>query len=318
MKISISKANTWKMCQRKYYYQYILRLRKRYTSDKQEMGIVLHDCLERHYKGGVWEEYLDEYEETVWNKLFDEEKARYGDLPNEAHRIMRGYVKAWAIEDQAWEVLGVPEEMLEWKAGGERTIVGKPDLVFRDHLGVWVVDHKTTGNIPEGIDMFHMQDIQTAIYCKLVEENLGVDEIAGVIYNYISTKAPSIPQITQKGRLSKRAIVTDHDTLTEAIRNLGNDPNDEEYADMFRNLDPKRFYHRARLPKPEQVVNAMVNDLLLTAWEIADRTEELFEPTRNLTRNCQYLCDFPDICRSDLLGFEPDYTGYITRDGGTR
>src|SRR3954447_2121725 len=91
MRISNSKANTWRRCPQQYYYKYVMKLRKKRKAIQLYRGDWLHQLLMVHYDGYDWKDRQRTLE-IEFNKLFDEEKEEYGDLPKETRRIMRAYL----------------------------------------------------------------------------------------------------------------------------------------------------------------------------------------------------------------------------------
>lgn len=310
LSVSHSQVKTYRRCPKQWSYKYIDRLVRKEKSRAPYLGNWLHRCLETFYESGDWKIGHKEYLEQ-WNSLFDEEREalseKNGPLPVLVRRIMRSYL--WYWKHDGWKVLGVEYEFEvpvgSFVVNGVKVIVhanGKVDLVVEDEETElrWVVDHKSTGQIPDQ-GAFHASDPQLLIYPEGVKPEFG--EVAGVVYNYIRSRPASIPQLTKKtGELSRRKIVTDYPTALKFLKDNGMDPAD--YSDFLRPLRKgSPLLKRYRLPREKVVTQQVMTDFVATAQEIYF---EGFKDNhvRNITKDCATMCDFHDLCRGELNGYD--------------
>jgi hypothetical protein len=290
-----------------YEYKYIEDLEAVRKGRALYKGSWIHACLETHYRDGDWQlghlQYLTEY-----NKLFDEEKemldGKYGPLPQQIERIIRSYL--WYWRNDGWEVIAT-EKDLESVVKLPIVFHGRTDLIIRDGDGLnWVVDHKSALNIPDPRS-YHAMDPQLMLYPWDVEKELRI-KIAGVIYNYVGSRPPSVPQLLKSGGLSKRKVRTDYPTLYRFLKKNGYDPND--FAHVLGPLQRKSpFLRRYRLPREKVVTKGVIADFYNSGLEIyakrnAHAAGEKVHFIRNITKDCATGCSFHNLCFQELNGFD--------------
>jgi RecB family exonuclease len=303
-----SRIKTFNRCPKQYEYKYIDLLEPKKKMRPLYLGSWVHSCLEMLYKEGDWKLGHIPYVQD-WNKLFDEEKLALRTrgktvgppLPELVERIMRSY--QWYYKNDGWEPYAV-EQILEVPTPlilkGRRFIFkGRLDLIIKDDEGLlWLVDHKTASSIPDATS-FHAMDPQLMLYPWAAQEQYGI-ELAGIIYNYVKSKAPTIPKVNKDGSLSKRKIVTDYPTLLRFLKQEGYDPAD--FIDTLRPLAKKSEYlRRYRLPREPYVTKQVLLDTL----SVVKRIDETKRFTRTITRDC-VRCPYHDLCRSELNGFDTE------------
>jgi len=213
---------------------------------------------------------------------------------------MRSYL--WYYRDDPWETVAVEQEFevkTPLEVNGVRIYFkGIIDLVIRDEEGrLWIIDHKTASNIPMPT-AFHAMDPQLMIYPWAAKLAFGWD-VAGIIYNYVKSKPPTVPQLTKTGLVSRRKIITDYPTLMRFIKENDLDP--EDFAVARKQLRRKSpFLKRYRYPREKHVTVEILKDALATARAIQTTRRR----TRTITRDCQRMCPFHDLCRAELNGFD--------------
>jgi hypothetical protein len=253
-----------------------------------------------HYTGGDWEAKHVEMSKEFY-KLFEELREELGDLPAECLRIMRSYLRYWKEEDAHIRVVDAEvDEIVTLPNGLEMRII--VDLIVEEvRTGLlWPWDHKTRKNFERGDNM--LIDPQLTNYYKGLQL-LGFDNLGGVMYNEIRTKAPTVPQVLKTGGLSKaKSIDTDVRTYYKAIRDAGFDPTD--YRDILRHIarnEPERFFKRTRLPKDPPMLRAMYRE---AQWSAADmkKAEATGRFVRTFNKQCAWDCDFKSLCIAQLQG----------------
>lgn len=163
-----------------------------------------------------------------------------------------------------------------------------------------VLTHNTHKILPDEDARF--SDIQTVLYYWALREE--GEQVDGVMWDYIRTKPPAVPETLKSGGLSKRAnIDTDYDTYLGEIQRLGLNPAD--YQDILTKLKQgkKVFFQRVKLPTPsESLVSSVVNDFFNTAEQILEATT--FE--RNMTRDCK-SCSYYQLCSAEVRGLDSEF-----------
>lgn len=314
--VSWSQINTRRRCEKKWAYKYLERLQRKGKTRPLYLGNWLHRCLETHYLEDDWrighQEYLDE-----WNKLFDEEKEllsqkgkrkskNWTPLPEQVERIMKSYL--WYYRNDGWTVYAVEEEfevLIGQFIANNGSIIqvyanGRIDLIIEDDQGqFWVVDHKSASMIPDE-GAFHAMNPQLILYPVGLEKSEGI-KAAGIFFNYIGSKAPSIPQLTKKtGQISRRKVKTDYPTMRRFLKDNGYDPADfQEVLRPLRKRSP--FLRRYRLPREKTVTKTILRDLVAGAKDIHESKSKKFHQ-RNIMRDCAQFCEFHDLCRGELNG----------------
>jgi hypothetical protein len=304
-----SRIKSFNRCPKEYEYKFIQHLVPKRKVRPLFLGSWVHACLETHYRDGDWtighKQYVAE-----WNKLFEEERQALSNgrgksgipLPQLVERIMKSYL--WYYRDDTFKPYMV-EQILEvetpLKVDGKYFVFkGRLDLIMEDEDGLlWLWDHKTASTIPQPTS-FHGMDPQLMLYPWAAKIQYGID-IAGVYYNYVRSKAPSIPQINKDGSLSRRKISTDYPTLFRFLKTNGYNPND--FADILRPMQTKsEFLRRYKLPREQYVTN----EILLDVLSVVKRIDSTKRFTRSISRDC-VRCSYHELCRSELNGFNTEF-----------
>lgn len=307
LSLSWSQVKVWQRCPKQWEYKYQRRLQRIRKSTALFLGSWVHKCLETHYTKGDWkighQEYVDE-----WNKLMDEEKEALSKkyhgtpLPVIVTRIMKSYL--WYYRHDTWKVIAV-EKVFEVRLKNNILLNGIIDLIVEDDAGLyWVIDHKTASNIPPS-SAFHAMDPQLMVYPWAAKKLLGLD-IAGIIYNYVKSKPPSIPQLTKAGAISKRKIVTDYPTAYRFLKK--NELDIMDYTEFLKPLRKKSpFLRRYRLPREKIVTQTVLMDFYDTSKQIETLGHGRTRHPRNITKDCEKFCDYHDLCREELNGLDVTY-----------
>lgn len=291
MKITNSMIKSYQHCKRQYNYKFVEQLIPKHKGLPLYRGSWLHELLEAKYAGGDWRSKNDELAET-FHALFAEEREMYGDLPSICEKIMESYDYHWRKEDESFNVIEVETEH-EVDLPHGHTLKFRIDAVIEDEYGRWLMEHKSHKTIPNAD--YRFMDMQTARYVWGLNEK-GYD-LTGVLWNYIRTKEPTKPEMTQSGRLSRRRIDTDVLTYVRALKEYGLDLGDHR-DDILRLKHHNTFFRRERVPKPQQVIETLVED----AVHIADEIERGFLPIRSIDRSCEFMCSYLDLCVTSLYG----------------
>lgn len=302
MRLSNSKANTYRRCPKKFFYKYELGLRPKKKKEELEKGSWLHEMLQAYYEGENWKKVWKELCKGYY-KLFEEEREELGDLPGETLRIMRSYIRRWKREDEQYTVIDAElDEILTLPNGLEFNFI--IDLIVEDDLGgIWLWDHKTTkGNFMD--QDYMLLDAQLARYFWAAEA-MGYTPLRGVMFNEIRTKAPAIPGELKSGGLSQRAnIDTDYYTYMQEIKRLELDP--APYEELLHRLkrNTGRFFRRTIMPKDKGLTKRTMRDLVQTAAEIQTAQQRDRFP-RTVNKQCTWDCEFKDVCIAELFGADP-------------
>lgn len=302
--INQSMVKTMNRCPRQVMYKHVDGLLPRVLSKPLTRGQWFHSLLEYHYQGKDWKIAHNAWKRK-FNALFDEEKEKLGDLPREMFRLMLSYLWHYKNEGE-WEVLEV-EKTIEVRLPSGRLFKGRVDMLIRDANGLWLVDHKTHKTLPQ---LYQRQlDMQSPLYIWACWQN-GIN-VDGFMWNYIKTKAPSVPRVLKNGKgFYKNLGETDYYTFAVALRKAGFDP--DEYRDKLNFLKSQRyeegkiqtspFFQRHVLERSEESVEQAVREMLVAEEKIEEYDFDPRWTQRVNDRSCQFMCSYTDLCIAELHG----------------
>lgn len=307
-------------CPKSAQYKYAERLKPKMATRRDQplrRGTWVHELLEAYYKGEDWRE-VHRRNTVKFNSLMDVEKEDLGDLPAECLRLLRSYLWHYGANKtdpfHGWNVLGA-EVTLEavWPDSQDGLDIYRcrVDLLVEDEYGLLIVDHKTHGQLPD--HTFRMLDAASPLYVWAARES-GYD-VRGFQWNYIRTKAPTVPRMvyvgTKRERLSEAAIDTDFPTYYRAIKGYGLDPREEPYATRLRTLKAQRwnpdlpntslFFARTTLEKDDDQIARVVATSMRTRDRMHDDFDDFDLTERNMGRPCTW-CTFSGLCTTEMAG----------------
>lgn len=314
---SQSTIKTWRRCRKKYDYAFVQLLEPRKPKLPLIRGTMIGKCLDilawdRTYpkaKRG-WRNALEPFKQE-FGRLFDEEKELYGDPIGEVERIVAKYEVIYANDGLTY--LTPPGA----KNGDPFEIPVRVDLakgiVFTGHIDkmprdkqdrVWDLDHKSHKSIPGPEDRY--SDLQQVFY-QWAMPLAKLHKPAGVIWDYLRTKPPVVPEQLVKGGLSQRQNMdTDYDTYFAEVDRLKLDRRD--YVKMHQLLKPRGhmdFYQRVPLPHPSKI---LVETVVEEARETAIEMKQLggVSTYRSMDRTCK-SCQYFSLCQAEYRGLDANY-----------
>jgi len=318
-KISYSRIKSWRRCPREHFYRWGLALEKKKPAIQLVRGKILHELLEARIEKEPWEPVLATHEKE-YAQLFQEEKDEFGDVPGDIRKIFNGYIRKY--ENDRIEYLEFPVEKKQ-KDGTKVTVLRHSeipvefelfpgarfkmvlDALAKDTQGnVWIVEHKTHKKLPD--DEVRMSALQAIIYVWALPK-AGFPKPVGILWDYLRTKAPVIPEQLKGGGLSKRKnIDSNYHTYLGEVERLGLNPAD--YQDILNLLRVKQdnFYRRVYFPAPsEHTINEVVEDFIESAKEIVELGAK--KKTRALSPFTCKGCSYATLCRAELLDLDPEF-----------
>lgn len=302
-KVSHSKIKTWRRCHKQYDYKYNQKLESRRKVRPLLFGSICHEMIEANANGDDPKDIYKKYEKQA-KKLFSAERPDYLEVLNDANTLMGYYFKHY-VKDRL-KFIAIKGKLAEHEFLVEicKGIVlkGKIDAIMRDPEGrVWMTEHKTHKQIPT--DSFRFRDLQTVIYTDAAPK-IGIKQIDGVLWDYIRSKPPSVPELLKNGTLSKKKIDTLADVYLEAIKSNKLKPKD--YADKIKELDgsERNFFKRIFMPLNEELAKQLMKETVETAKEMCEKAG--IDKTRSINKDCDW-CSFEPLCRAELLGIDADF-----------
>ena len=299
--VSWSRIKTWRRCHKAYDYKYNQNLVRKAPIAPLLRGSLIHEMLDARARNGnpmgIWQAY-----EKKFRNLFTEEQETYGNLLEDALRVYESYCRYYEHED----LKPVRTEyFIATSIRDDIRFIGYIDKVVEDKRGQWwIMDHKTHKNLPNEEARF--SDLQLLFYVWAWNRENKSTPVTGVIWDYLRTKPPTIPETLSKGGLTKREnLDTDYYTYLSEIKTQGLDPKDyKDVLDRLKNK-PSKSFARVMLPiPPTSMVETVVEDVKNTALEIMylGRTSSV----RNLSRDCAQ-CQFYNLCHAELRGQDSDF-----------
>lgn len=318
MQGSASKINCWRRCQKKAFFQYVLDIERVIQSIAPSRGSLLHKCLEYHYSGKDWTTPINELRVDL-EAVFDEERELWTNLPDELYRIVRGYLNTYREEDTRFNVLAT-EVHFELPLPGGHVYEGYIDKIEEEpeQDRLWVVDYKTTGEIPDVTELF--MDVPTCMYAKalasgIIKVPVKKGQKVGIKFDHLKTKAPRKPQILKNGTVSKAECVTDLTTYMDTVKSVGLDPKD--YQDMVPKLQKHVFFRRAAIPVRKSTIDLITDEIVTTLNDMETATNSVtgdkhdyvnllkdshMFPRTYLNKRCSWDCEYFKLCVGELAG----------------
>lgn len=293
---SQSRIKTYRRCPKAHDYRYLQGLTRRTSGPQLSRGVTIHEFLDARALGQDPLPLLEKYKK-MYNELWEEEQQEYSS-PDELWGLYQRYCKKY--ENDTLNYRNRSEIEITARYNG-RLFKGFIDKLPEDQMGrVWVCDHKTHKIIPDEAARF--SDIQTILYFWAAREN--GEKVDGVLWDYIRTKPPTVPELLKKGGLTRRKdLDCDYDTFLKAVRD--NNLNPADYQVELERCKTKVFFQRVFLPKPgEELIQQVVTDFFDTAIQI-DRSIETGCAPRNMTRECK-SCSYYPICSLEVRGMDTD------------
>ena len=253
-----SMVKSYRRCPKQYEYKYIQHIQRVKPPAPLIRGTILHEILDHRATPGQqgFKSVMAKYAEK-FGTLFKEEKDLYGEnFLGDIERVYQGYLRTY--DDSDLEYLS-SEEFVTTPLVGDILFQGHLDKrVFKDGR-MWVMDHKTHKNIPTEEQRFN--DYQILMYLwAFNKEHAKGDQIEGVIWDYIRTKPPTVPELLIKGGLSQaKNIDTDVYTYTkELVRHRLDQKPYRQFLAELKKRSHEKFYKRIFLPAPSKAMTAEV------------------------------------------------------------
>lgn len=266
-----------------------------------------------------WEE-TNEQLRAEFNRLLDEEQEKYGNLPDEAARMFRAYLRKYKGDADRYKIAKLPngkpavEFVIEYpldKWGIYAPFKGRIDLVVEDldMGGLWIRDAKWVKTIPSSDE--RMMSPQNLMYVPVMRA-AGWD-IRGFIYDYGRTTSPTVPRILMRssqygpaGFVSLAKCDTDMATYVARMKEA-HGKKWKKYARTYykeKLIELKTrdvlWFKREPIPVEGPRVKQGLIEFLRTARNIQNRGG----PVRNYIYSCRWNCDYHEACVADFQGLD--------------
>jgi hypothetical protein len=317
-----SMIKAFRMCPREAYYKYYLRLSPKVASIPLTRGKWIHSVLEAHYLGNDWREVHAALTHK-FSLLMDEEKEKLGDLPREIEILLASYFWHYSAPEfygTEWTVHEV-ERLIEARMPNGHLFRGKVDMIVENEFGLWIVDHKTHGRLPNW--EYRMLDEQSTLYTWAAREN--DIPVQGFIWNYITTKPfPKYEVLKNGSSFYAKSLGADstYVALTRSIKRA-----QAEYGDQFlakredkakviarlselKNdrwkgpdvLPTSPYFRRDILEKDDELIERTLKSVMRTSDTM--HSYDFTDPdcVERDVKSCEgFFCNFRDLSMSDLV-----------------
>lgn len=303
-----SEIKSFRRCPKQHDYAYVQGLQRVRPAAAPHRGTILHETLDARARRAMGDKksiplsVLMDYEKK-YRALFREEREIYGEnFIEDIKRVFEGYERQYAQDGWTYEY---SEQEIETSLLDDRVNYhGTLDKIIRTRDDRrWLVDHKTHKSIPTEEQRF--QDYQMLLYVWAWNREHPKEPIDGIIWDYIRTKPPTIPEQLKNGQLTQRAnLDSDVFTYMAELKRLKLNPSlYAEYLEGLRRRSVDKFFLRVPLPKPSQAMTIAVVDDFKATTEVMLKCKR---PTRTMTKDCSW-CEFYRLCTAELRGLDYKY-----------
>lgn len=312
--VSQSKVKSWRNCRKQFYYKYVELLKKKKVKRPFTFGTIVHSMLEAFAEGDDPFEVLDKIE-LEKGAYFRREVEMYGNIIEDLRTIMRDYFDFWGEHSLIYIRKNKRSSEHEFRVEIESGLwfTGRIDGAGKARKMRWVVENKSFTRAPSEDERW--RSVQAAVYFRAFEM-MGWEQFDGVLWNYICSKPPTIPEMLKSGEWSQKKISTIPTRLREWAKenkvDLKKLPNLMESATE----NQSNYFFRVYNPVKFRVVDILFNDFLETAREIRDMFGKV--QSRNIGRHCSW-CDYEPLCRAELTGSDVEFLKsreYIVSEDG--
>lgn len=299
-----SMVKSARRCMKQYELKYIIGVQRKRPAAPLIRGTILHEMLHARATPKLKAPAVLAQYEKKYGELFREEREEYGeDFLGDLKRVYDGYLREYGSDDGI--KYEASEEEVEVDIGNGLIYKGHLDkrLITLDDERRWLMDHKTHKNIPD--EGNRLNDYQILMYLWAWNRGNPKKKADGIIWDYLRTKPPTIPEQLKNGQLTMRAnIDTDVSTYLREINRLKLDP--KPYKQHLVDIGKRergRFYQRIKLPSPSKgMTEKIVDDFIETSVQM----HKAKKFPRNLTRDCSW-CEFQRYCIADVKGLDADF-----------
>jgi putative RecB family exonuclease len=206
--VSASRLNLWQQCRLKFYFRYVLRI-KRSQSGAQYVGSLVHLILQA-WNMARWKRALIETValkkqfEHLWAGKQNESKVWWDEGEQEESKKEAWSLLEVCFRDTPIRFDEIPEGVevaieTDLKHYGLPKLIGILDLIRQ---GGRIVDFKTTGQTPNPEKAGHLNETQLSCYSVLYRDNTGHSESGLELHQLVKLKTPklvvtSLPPMTQ-------------------------------------------------------------------------------------------------------------------------
>jgi len=305
LKVSQSKVKVSRKCWYAYHLKYIEKLKRRAVTRPLDFGGLAHKMIETAAQGKNPNKVLDEAMKNL-GKIFAGQRQEYAEILDDLDVIMSEYFEYWKDNEPKIEYVEidgkVAEHRFETEIADNIVLTGVLDSIVTTKNGKrWLVDIKSHGKALPGFEDRWM-NLQSTVYFKAMKI-MGWEKVTGIMWDYIYSKAPTVPSILKNGTMSKKKIVT-LPSVVEAFA-AENDLEEEEYkATLDVAIESREdYFERIFTPMNQTVVDSIFDDFVESSKLIQELGGKC--KAKTIDRHCSW-CEFKSICQSEMSGGDTD------------
>ena len=305
MQVSHSKIKTWRNCHKSYDYKYNQKLRRKRKARPLVFGSIVHEMIDAvANKKDPWA-VLAHYEK-IQGRMFKEEIEEYGNIVQDITWIMESFFEFYDNDPLIYlKRNGVKAEIpFEIEIDKGITMIGYIDgfCQNREDKTKWIMEHKTFKDLPNEDERWKSN--QAFIYDHVIDV-MGWGPSDGIIFDYIRSRPPTWPALTQKGELARaNSLVTLPNVFAQFLDE--NSLNHDDYEEVFNRLEGRvdEYFQRMYTPIKTAAKKIAIDDAVTTSHEIIERGHK--DATMNVGRHCTW-CDYKLLCEARYNGSDEDF-----------
>lgn len=317
--LSTTSFNEAQRCLAKFNYHQNehLVLHPRGTKHAVRRGIFIHRALEAYHRNeSILEALRPMAEWAVENGV---ERDAIDAVLKETGVVMQGYINYW--KNERWETIATERKVV---VGENHSLQATIDLVVKNRHGKWIVEHKSTTDIPPAT--WRGIDPQTALQFAAAELSGDDDlkDIDGILFNYLNTNDPPIPRFKQDYDLYANTSVTTSGGwgkgVDQPIERKGKDPlpspvskahadmtiGDDTYLKKLQEWQAQfvsdgKFYQRFPVIRPAAAIWETVQDFKAVMEDIAAAQKRGHWRRQFDLMHCRKFCFYQELCSSEYM-----------------
>lgn len=278
------------------------------------LGEGVHAAFEQYYRTNtdlvlvfkLWYWYRKYLWDEAGYTLSETQTAKYHDQYKLGLGMLQHYKLYYPRDKEPFEVLRTETKFVapirsprSGRASSYFYAAGTFDgLIMLEDGSYWVLEHKTYASV-RGPEQFTMDD-QTKTYAAIAAELYDLP-IAGIYYNILRKKLPTIPRLLKNGGLSQAmAIDTTYQVYLRTLQHYHLDPH--AYTDILTRLATKgnTFFYRFPIHKQAAELKTHRRLLYQTARKMCSKNVSLYP--LNDDWQCA-RCWFREPCLMILQGY---------------
>lgn len=324
--ISTTAFNQAARCLKLYEYANVAHLIPRHGDlpPKIRKGIWAHKALEVHHSGGDWTDAIEDL--YIWCVNHGVPEEQLGEIAESVEKLIDNYIAYWSTHD---DILADAEVISHEKAYTlevpkyDAQLRATVDMIVKLRRGIYIIEHKSTTNIPDAD--WRASDPQTMMQLYLAQKN-GIKP-QGVIFNYLLTKEPPVPQVLKNltGFYANTAQTTTaaFNQAWPKIRDnwRGDFGEMEKFHDemVLKYVNDNLWFQRYDAWRPEGHLKQTLKDLLMILRNLQACREAGHYPRSFHVFLCPQFCSYSGLCLAEYqegrVLTERRETGFILDTG---